>query len=171
MAELERGIEIERKFVIMMPDVAVLSRMPDYTVSEIEQTYLLSLQGITHRVRSRKYGSDVHYFETKKTRIDKMSVIEEEAEITEAEYKRLLLLKDPETRTLHKVRHTFLYEGLTVEIDIYPEWHSTAILECELPSRERDISLPDFIKVVKEVTGDYSYSNASMSRAFPRELI
>ncbi|MBR7117077.1 MAG: hypothetical protein IKC87_05155 [Clostridia bacterium] len=171
MARLERGIEIERKFVIEMPDLAVLVGMPEYTVSDIEQTYLLSLQGVTHRVRSRRYGTDVHYFETKKTRIDKMSVIEEEAEITEAEYKRLLLLIDPDTRTLRKTRHTFFYEGLTVEIDIYPEWSSTAILECELPSRERNISLPDFIKIVKEVTGEFGYSNAAMSHSFPEELI
>ena len=58
----------------------------------------------------------------------------------------------------------------TVEIDIYPEWDSTAILEVELRSRDEQISLPDFIKILKEVTGDKRYSNASMSRTFPEEL-
>ena len=169
MAKLNRGIEIERKYIIMKPSVEALITMPDYTVSDIEQTYLASDGNVTHRVRARMTGGITTYYETKKTRIDAMSVIEDEGVITAAEYNELLQGIDPATRTLKKTRHTFSFGGLTVEIDVYPEWEHTAIMECELPSRETVPTFPDFIKILREVTGVKGYSNASMSRRFPPE--
>ena len=164
-------VEIERKYVIAMPDMAELSGLCGYTVSEIDQTYLASAEHVTHRVRKRVFGERVVYTETKKIRIDKMSAFEDERELTEEEYCALLKLRKEGTVTLKKVRHTFYYSAQTFEVDIYPEWQKTAILETELPSRETEVAFPDFIKVVAEVTGDKRYSNASMSHEFPKELI
>ena len=58
-----------------------------------------------------------------------------------------------------------------MEIDVYPEWKSTCIMEIELESEDEVPSLPDFIRVVKEVTADRRFSNHSMSKSFPEELI
>ena len=91
-SERERGtkmsipVEIERKFVIVMPDFELLASQSDYTVSEIDQTYLKSSALLTHRVRARRTGGATTYTETKKVRIDRMSVYEDEREICEAEY-------------------------------------------------------------------------------------
>lgn len=171
MSELVRGVEIERKFVIAMPDVARLVGECGYTVSEIEQIYLGGSEGTTRRVRRRRMGDVTRYYETVKTRIDRMSVIEDEGEITEAEYTALAAEILEGTTPIHKTRHTFLHNDLTIEIDIYDGWQRTCILECELPSREYELVLPDFIKVVREVTGERAYSNASMAREFPKELL
>lgn len=164
-------LEIERKFVIAMPDTDAIRRLDGYSVSNIEQTYLASAPTVTHRVRSRRYGDIVVYTETKKTRIDKMSALEEEREISEDEYRVLLKSVMPGTVTLTKTRHTFPWQGRTVEIDVYPEWVRSCILEVELDSREAELTLPDFISVIREVTGDKSYSNAAMSREFPKEIV
>ena len=164
-------VEIERKYVILLPDVATLAAQPGYTVSEIEQTYLESEPTVTHRVRARRRGDKTVYTETKKVRIDKMSVFEDEREIGEEEYKALLSKKEQGTVTLYKTRHTFLYNGQIFEIDVYPEWTHSAILETELKTRETEVEFPDFITVIKEVTGDKKYSNASMSHSFPDELM
>ena len=170
MGKLTRGIEIERKLIIAKPDIALLESMADYKRSEIEQIYLLSEGNVTHRVRRRKTGDLTRYYETRKTRIDKMSVIEEEGEISAEEYQALADKIDPETRPIYKVRHAFSYGDRVVEIDVYPEWERTAILEVELGSREEELALPDFIEVKKEVTGVRGYSNAAMSRKFPDEV-
>lgn len=164
-------LEIERKFVIAMPDTDAIRRLDGYSVSNIEQTYLASAPTVTHRVRSRRYGDIVVYTETKKTRIDKMSALEDEREISEDEYRVLLKSVMPGTVTLTKTRHTFPWQGRTVEIDVYPEWVKSCILEVELDSREAELTLPDFISVIREVTGDKSYSNAAMSREFPKEIV
>ena len=164
-------IEIERKFVIAMPDVSALSAIDGYSASDIDQTYLSSAPHVTRRVRARSYSDHTVYTETKKVRIDKMSALEDEREITESEYADLLREIAEGTVTLRKTRHTFPYFGRTVEIDIYPDWQKSCILEVELKSEDEELILPDFIRVIKEVTGDRRYSNASMSREFPTELI
>ncbi len=167
----EIPVEIERKFVILMPSESLLSSYPSHTVSRIEQTYLAMGGGKTLRVRKRDFGDRVEYTLNEKTRIDGMSAYENESEITSLEYESMLCERLSGTVTLRKTRHTFSWSGLTVEIDIYPEWKYTAILETELPSRDACPSLPEELRVIAEVTGNAKYSNAAMSHTFPEELI
>ena len=163
------NIEIEKKYIILKPTSDELFGMQDYSLSEIEQIYLSSPLGITHRIRSRKFPDKSVYTETTKVRIDKMSAYENEREITEEEFISLSSRRDTEARPIKKCRHTFVFCGQLFEIDIYPEWKNTAILETELNSRDTTVEFPDFIKIVADVTGDKRYSNASMSKSFPEE--
>jgi CYTH domain-containing protein len=100
-----------------------------------------------------------------------MSVIEDECEITEQRFLELKEKQSPLSHPVLKRRHTFSYGGGVIEIDVYPNWKKTAILETELTDRSKRIELPDFIRVVKEVTGEKAYSNAAMSMQFPTELL
>lgn len=168
---MDNNIEIEKKYIILKPRADELSVMADYSVSEIVQIYLSSPQGITHRVRSRKFTDRTVFTETTKVRIDKMSAYENEREITESEFESLSERRDKNTRAIKKHRHTFVFSGQLFEIDVYPEWHGTAILETELSDRDAKVEFPDFIKIVADVTGDKRYSNASMSRSFPEEAV
>ena len=164
-------LEIERKYVIWLPDLDALAALDGYTRSEITQTYLLSAPAVTHRVRARVYPEKTVYTETKKVRIDKISSYEDEREITEREYLELLAIADPAAKPLNKTRHTLPIDGLTVEIDVYPNWKNSCIMEIELPSRETAPPIPDYITVIAEVTGEKRYSNATMARSFPPELV
>lgn len=167
---MPKGIEIERKYIIAMPDVERLSLLPSYTVSSITQTYLESEEGLTHRVRKRRFNDRIQYTETKKIRINKISVHELEREISEDEYMSLLPLIKKGTKHLQKNRHTFEHLGKTIEIDIYPDWERTCIMETELESEDECVIFPDFIEIIKEVTGDRRYSNAGMAESFPAEI-
>ena len=169
MSELFRGIEIERKYIIAMPEVDELRCIPGYKSSDIEQTYLESVDGVTHRVRKRTTDGVSRYYETVKTRIDQMSVIEDEGEIGREEYEALLSRIAVGTETIIKTRHSFPYCGRVIEIDVYPEWEHTAIMETELDSRDREVEFPAFLKIIRDVTGEKSYSNAAMSHKFPKE--
>lgn len=160
------AVEIERKYIIKMPNLSVLSSQNDYTVSEILQIYLPSEQGETRRVRRRVYKDRTLYIETKKLRIDGMSSEEIERELTEGEFDLLASSPLAGTSPIIKARHTFIYEGQLFEIDIYPQWKSTAIMETELQARDTKIEMPPFIEIVREVTGVKGYSNAAMSRSF-----
>lgn len=163
-------VEIERKYIIERPDTEELARMEAYTSSEITQTYLDSSAGVTHRVRMRKYADRVVYTETKKVRIDKISAFEDEREICESEYLSLLERKCRDTVSLKKTRHTFSYLGVTFEVDVYPEWERTCILETELKSAAEEVVFPAFLHVIREVSGDKRYTNAAMSHSFPPEI-
>ena len=162
-------IEIERKYIIKKPIEDKLAELSGYTKSEILQIYLDSEVGITHRIRMRKRDDCVIYTETVKRRIDRISAYEDEHEITEERFQQLSKLQRRGTKAVHKVRYTFTYHGKTFEIDEYPKWRKTCIMEIELDSRDEKIDLPPYIEIIKEVTGNKSYSNASMSHSFPRE--
>ncbi len=164
------NIEIERKYVIEKPRIADMSSLENYTSSEIVQIYLASPRGLTHRIRSRRYADGVRYYETTKIRIDKISSHEYEREIEKREFDELAGQIAEGSRPIIKTRHTFDFQGQTFEVDVYPEWENTAVMETELPSRDTEVLFPDFIRVYAEVTGDKRYSNAQMSRSFPEEM-
>ena len=168
---MPKGIEIERKYIISMPDALEMAAYPSYTVSRITQTYIESAEDVTHRVRERVFSDHTQYTETKKIRIDRMSTHELEREIGFDEYSELLTHIKAGTAPVRKIRHTFEYLGKTIEIDVYPTWQRTAIMETELEDREEIVEFPDFIKIIREVTGDRRYSNAAMSRSFPMEVV
>ena len=167
--KLDSKIEIERKYIVKKPSLEDMRAMEGYTESKITQIYLASDLGVTHRIRSRIYPDRAVYTETKKVRIDKMSAYEDECEISESEFFEKSKKIDVAARPIIKTRYTFLYKGVTVEIDVYPEWNRCAIMETELEDREESVEIPDFIEIVRDVTGDKAYSNAAMAREFPTE--
>lgn len=170
MTEKERrSIEIERKYIIEKPSRDTLSSMPEFSESKITQIYLLPTKNETNRIRRRERPSGTEYTETRKIRIDEMSVDEIEREITEDEFGRLAALADSSARPINKTRYTFLYCDQLFEIDVYPEWENCAVMETELDSREKLVEIPEFIRVIADVTGNRAYSNAAMSRVFPDE--
>lgn len=168
---MPKKIEIERKYVIKMPRLDLLKGEAGYTESKILQIYIEAEAGVAHRIRKRSYGSECQYTETKKSRIDSISSFEEENEISEERFAELSEKIKTGTLPVIKTRYTFVYEGSTFEIDVYPNWKQSAIMETELVNREDDVKIPLFIEIVKEVTGDYRYSNAAMASAFPSELV
>ena len=162
-------IEIERKYIIKMPDMDLLRECEGFTESEILQIYLNSPASVTHRIRRRVFADGIVYTETKKQRIDKMSAVEDERDISENEVNHLCGNIKIGTVPIKKKRYSFLYDGKIFELDVYPEWKRMCILEIELASREESVKLPHFIVVLDEVTGDSAYSNAGMARLFPQE--
>ena len=161
-----KGFEIERKFLIAMPERAVLDAAER---SEIVQTYLLGEKGTTERVRRRDRNGRIEYTHTVKRRVNSLRRIEEESEIPREEYKRLLLGADPERRPVLKKRYCFVESGLLWEIDVYPFWSDRAIMEVELTDEAQEITLPQRIRVLREVTDDKRYTNAAMSLSIPDE--
>ena len=162
-------IETERKYIIKLPDFDILKREAEYTSSDITQIYLNSDSGVTHRVRSRIYPDKTVYTETKKVRISPLSAVEEEREISATEFEALAKNIKRGTNPVRKTRHTFVYSDQLFEIDVYPSWKCTAIMETELDNPEKQVKMPPFIHIVREVTGNKSYSNAAMSCVFPKE--
>lgn len=169
MANEKNGLEIERKYIVLMPSESAMRGMPDFDESEIEQIYLPTEPGITRRIRRRAWAEKTRYYFTEKRRVDNMSAEEREWEIGADEYASLSGSMMLGTRPVRKRRCTFMYAGQLFEVDIYPDWHATAIMETELPDRDSTVSMPDFLRIVREVTGLHEYSNAAMSVRFPAE--
>lgn len=154
----KKGLEIERKYLIVYPDEARLAAMDGARVSDIVQTYLLP-DGGERRVRRWTERGEVVFLFTRKGRRKGLSRMEEEYEITEETYRSLLREADPAKYPLHKRRYTIPYGAHTAEIDVYPFMRDRAILEIELRDEDEAVTLPDFVTVIREVTGEREYKN------------
>ena len=158
-------LEIERKFLIQYPDISELSKMPDYRVVHMEQSYLREEGDFPGgRVRRIVDSDCVKYVYTYKVRISDMTRHEFEKEITEDEYRELLRYQTPDSITIEKDRHSFLYQGLTYELDVYEFWDDKATLEAEVDSEDTPIPIPPCVTLIKEVTRDRRYNNSQLSR-------
>ena len=156
--------EIERKFLIEYPDIMELEKMPNCQRVEIIQTYLKSREGEETRVRQRGIDGNYIYFQTTKKKVTNMKRVEVERRLSKDEYLRLLMDADPACRPIRKTRYCLTYDNQYFEIGVYPFWEHQAIVEIELNDENCEIRFPDKIKVIKEVTEDETYKNASLAR-------
>ena len=156
--------EIERKFLIEYPDIKRLESDPNCQRIEIIQTYLKSDNGDEVRVRQRGINGHYIYFQTVKRKVSDVKRVEIERRLSQNEYLSLLMRADTDKRQIRKDRYCLTYENQYFEIDVYPFWHDKAVAEIELNDENAKIVFPDFIKVIKEVTDDESYKNASLAK-------
>lgn len=164
----QNGYEIERKFLICRPEEAWLEK--NCQGSDIVQTYLKSeAAGRNERVRRREGKNGVVYTHTIKRRLSDLRREEKEREIGAAEYCTLLQRADPERRIIRKRRYVLAWQGQDFEIDIYPFWQDKAVMEIELTDETEAVQLPPEIEIIKEVTGDRRYTNASLAKALPED--
>ena len=161
-------LEIERKYLIRMPDKEKLAELPS---SRIEQIYILRGEGGRERIRRREADGEPVFTHTAKRKLSDLTRIEQESEIPEEEYAALRLLKDPERDVIHKTRYLYCYQNQVFEIDIYPFWTDRALMELELEREEQKIFLPPDITVIRDVTSEEAYTNSSIAHSVPLEKI
>jgi len=168
MAE-KNAPEIERKFLIAYPDIRYLDENAGH--SHIVQTYLNSETGSSSRVRKRVYPDKTVYTYTEKKHITAVRRMEYEREIDEREYTELLKKADTSRNPVEKERYCLDYENQMFEIDVYPFFTDRAIMELEIEEETQIIVFPPEIKVIREVTEDKRYTNASFARKVPYDEI
>ena len=156
--------EIERKFLIEYPDIEKLEKLPNCQRVEIIQTYLTAPEGEESRVRQRGSDGNYIYIQTTKKKVTGLKRVEVERRLTKDEYLRLLMDADPNCRPIRKTRYCLTYDNQYFEIDVYPFWDKQAIVEIELNNENDEIRFPADIKVIKEVTEDDSFKNASLAK-------
>ncbi len=159
--------EIERKYLIKMPDLDYLRALPNCQEGEIMQTYLKGdLFDDEVRVRQRAYGGDFIFTKTiKRSTSDKAVRIELERRISREEYVSELMNAIPGLNSIHKNRFCIMQRdsGQYLEIDIYPTSDEFAILEVEFVSPDGKLIAPDYLEVIKEVTDDERYYNRNIA--------
>ncbi|MBQ9593202.1 MAG: AAA family ATPase [Lachnospiraceae bacterium] len=155
--------DIERKFLIDMPDLAWLEAHPQCKRLEITQTYLLAPEGVEVRVRRRGENGHYIYYKTVKRLADRMKIIESEERLTKDEYRDLLLEADPRMRTLEKTRYCLSYAGQPLEIDVYPFWEKQAVLQVKVSHPAEDVRIPEEIRVQREITGEKAFKNVVLA--------
>ncbi len=164
-------LETERKYLIALPDRALLDSLAvrrDY----IRQTYLIPEEpGTTDRVRLRGCGEKAEYTHTVKRRISALSREERETAVGPREYRELLGRADPALGVIEKTRWCIPWQDHVLEVDLFPFWSDRAFLEIELRDPETVPALPDWVRVIREVTAEEAYTNRSLAERIPMEKL
>lgn len=159
--------QLQRKFLIEMPDVSALNNNPNCTHVEIMQTYLLADE--THEVRVRQRGVDGDYLYTKTVKEQgepgvKLRRIVHEHRLTETEYLAELMNADPALSPIRKDRYCLCEANKCLQIDVFPFWSDRALLEFPLGSKDETVNIPKQFKVIEEVTSNPAYFNKELAR-------
>ena len=140
--------EIELKYLIRYPDIKTLQAQKGVEQWEIVQMYLtVPGPGETRRIRQVVSGGEIKYYKTFKRRLSNMSNEEDEGEIR------------------------IPYQGHVLEFDIYPFWTDRAILEIELEHENEGAALPEYVRVIRDVSADYRYKNRQLAENVVMEEI
>lgn len=154
------GTECEKKFLI---ESGGLPGGAEY--ADITQYYLPPEEGFdTIRIRKSLTEKGAKYTLTAKRLISGFTRKEREEEISAAEFEKL---KGKAVSGISKRRYFIPYEGRLLEIDVYPFWTDRCILEIELENEEGKYSLPGWVKVIRDVSEEEEYTNASLAARYP----
>ena len=157
-------LEIERKYLIEYPDVDWLEQAPNCQRVEIIQTYLTAGEGAERRVRQRGIDGNYLYYLTEKRTITGLKRVETERRLSQSEYLQLLMEADPARHPIRKTRYCLTEGSRYFEIDVYPFWNDKAIVEIELADEHEQVALPPQFKLIRDVTEDAYYKNASLAK-------
>lgn len=156
-------LEIERKFLIEMPDLLYLNSMKTCRKVPITQAYLDTEEEGRFRIRKRGEGENAIYVKTSKYKINELIRIEIENYISKEEFYNYLFDKNSVVGIISKDRYCIAWHSTYYELDVYPFWDNQATLEIELQREEQPYELPDFVKLIREVSFEKEFRNKALA--------
>lgn len=163
---IPKPLEIERKFLIEYPDLEMLRSIKTCRKVPITQAYLTTPDGKRFRIRKRGAGENSVYIKTVKIKISDIKRIEIENYISKDEYYAYLSDTEHITGVISKDRYCIVWNNTYYELDVYPFWNDKATIEIELLSEEQPYQLPDFVKLIREVTFEKQYRNLAFAQKY-----
>ena len=151
---LPSQIEEERKYIVRLT-----GEIPEYTESEITQTYLVADPDSEVRLRKRVWNGKPVYLLNSKKRVSVSEQIETEQQINSNLYITMLQQADPYRRTIEKTRRSFIWKGQFFELDEYKVPEGLMILETKGVAANEDVKMPPFLEAVEDITGRKEYYN------------
>ncbi|XP_037295641.1 TRPL translocation defect protein 14 isoform X2 [Manduca sexta] len=162
----------KRKFLVKMP-LAPDSEFPPFQDFDVVHNYLHS-DVRKAQVRLRKRGQKGHwsYIHTiRKFHPTNTQSVEVRTQLTHRDYLNLLPQRDEAHFTIFKKRRCFIYNNQYYQLDIYrqpthPRCRGLVLLETYSAAYDQNTllaSLPKFLRIEKEVTGDHAYSMYNLS--------
>lgn len=159
-------LEIERKFLILYPDIKELEAMKTCRRVHISQTYMNTPEEGRFRVRQRGEGEQAVYIKTQKRKLTEMKRVEIEKYISKEEYNNYISKKEYTNGSISKDRYCIVWHSAYYELDVFPFWNRFALLEIELLREDQPFELPDFVTVLREVTMEKAFRNKSLALTY-----
>ena len=167
---MKQGFEIERKYIIRMPDICFLEKASDKIIN-ISQSYIgKNSDGFNCRIRKSIENGKQKFYYTEKKNINNIKRVENECFIDEQTYNTLFEKRLENRNVIEKIRYVISKNGFDYEIDVYPFWKNQAVMEIELEDENITPKNLDEIEILADVTFDGNYSNFALSIKIPEEI-
>lgn len=154
----------KRKYLISMPDTALLTDKFGAAAVDMMQTYLTpSKPNVERRIRQQRSGNEYLYFYTEKRIGEDGQRWVTERPISEKEYVAYLMEGDVSLYSVRKTKYRFNLDGQRMEIDVYPFSGEKAVMFVYGPP-SAPAAIPDGINILREVTGAPEYKNRQLAR-------
>ena len=152
-------IEEERKY-----RVELTGELPECSVSNIAQTYLVGDPESEIRLRRREWAGKSVNILTTKTKVSQTEELVTERQIANSLYESMLQQADPYRHTIQKLRKSFIWKGQYFELDFYQgPLDGLVIIETKGIRSHKDVKFPPFLKVIQDVTGNKDYYNYTLA--------
>ncbi|XP_054724393.1 TRPL translocation defect protein 14-like isoform X2 [Uloborus diversus] len=159
------------KLKFLVGNLADDKEFPPFQDFEVVHDYLVtSHPKVQSRLRKRGQNGNWSYMHTQRRFDVKTQVIEVKRQITQRDYINMLAQRDDKHFTVYKKRRSFLLNNVYMQMDIYkhpchPRCTGLILLETYTTLKGDELlgRLPPFLNVVKEVTGDPSFSMFNLS--------
>lgn len=150
--------------------ISVVNSYPQFQDFIVVHDYLVTPNHhMQARIRRRgQNGNWTYTHTTRRPEINKESP-ELRMQISAREYQLLLVQKDVNHYTIYKKRRCFLWKNQYFQMDIYeepchPRCRGLIILETYTTLLDKDLELPGFLEIIKEITKDGNYSMYKLSK-------
>lgn len=154
-------VKEEKRYLIEYPNIDYLQNITNCKKVDIIQTYLKSNNKEAICIEQRGLDGDYVYSIIQN---DKFTNVKEEKRISKEEYLKFLMDADINLRQIRKTRYCLMDNRYCCNIDIYPFWKEKAIMWFQT-KKDKDVLIPSFINVLKEVSSDERYDNYSMAKS------
>lgn len=163
--------QLQRKYLVEMPDLTALENLPTCSKVETVQTYLISDPSQEVRVRRRGIEGDYLYTKTVKEQADpgvKLRRIVSDERLTESQYLAELANADPTLAPLRKIRYCLCEDDRCVQLDVFPFWKDKAVLELPVADEKMPPDVPKMFTVIEEITQNPAYRNYNLAKTLAK---
>jgi len=155
-----------KKYLVEV-DEQILSKVKaeaDYSTVHILQNYLISTSGMERRIRKRDRNGSILYYYSEASVISTNERIKTDRILSERQYYEYMQDVDKSLNDIDKIRHSFIYDNHFFKLDIFDFDTTKGLLSVQLPE-DSEVKLPDYFKVVKEVTNNNAYKNYYLAKS------
>lgn len=162
-----KPVEKFHKYLIEVNDEVLkkFAEEDNYSTSHIVQHYLISDNGNERRIRRRERDNDVLYSYSEANYLSTNERIKVDRVLTERQYKDYSHQIDKNLNPTDKMRYAFINNDSFFKLDVFNFDTTKGILSTESRVGEDEPKLPEYIKVIKDVTGDVNFKNYYLAKS------
>ena len=161
----EKPVEKFYKYLVEVDDelLNTIKKQQNYSNVHIEQFYLTSTNNIERRIRKRVRNGSELYSYSEARYLSTNERIKSDKVLSSRQYYDYSLEIDKNLKPINKERHSFINGNLFYKLDIF-DFDKTKGLVAVQCGNDDEAKLPDYFKIIKDVTDDRDYKNYYLAK-------